>query len=300
MNVKQIATIGAALLVAGGAFVWMRSQAAPPAPAATTAAAPAPASKTQVLVAKRDLGVGDRITPDAIGWTAWPDGGSSPAFFEQSKTPTAIEDFANAVVRQAMVAGEPITAAKLAVVNVETSTMAALLTPGMRATSVSITPDTGVAGFILPNDRVDVVLSRDVQIQESGGTRSEARSSTVLENVRVLAIDQALSQTKDQRSMGGSTATLELSSEDAQRLELADRLGDLSLVLRGYSDAAGPTMARFAEAPAMSQPGPRPAPAANSSGGGAPVPPLPSPDAATRPAVAAAAAQSVKIYRGGQ
>lgn len=295
MNVKQIATIGAAVMVAGGAFVWMRLQAAKPAPGPTVATAAAPVTSAKVLVAKRDLALGDRITPDALGWQDWPDASASPAFFTEARNPKALEEFANAVVRQAMVVGEPVTPAKLALADPATSTMAALLTPGMRATAVTITPDSGVAGFVLPNDRVDVVLTRDVTVQENGVTRSETRSSTVLENVRVLAIDQAVTQAKDQKTMAGSTATLELTSEDAQRLELADKLGDLSLMLRGYSDAAGPTLARFAEAPAMSQPGPArprtdaPAPSARADAPINPAAPVGPPPAA-----------SVKIYRGGQ
>jgi pilus assembly protein CpaB len=105
------------------------------------------------------LMVGERITTESLKWQDWPEAGAANvAFFVQSKAPDSIKAFENGVVRQEMVSGEPVTAKKIVAVDAATSSMAALLTPGMRATSVVITPDSSVAGFVLPNDRVDVVL----------------------------------------------------------------------------------------------------------------------------------------------
>jgi pilus assembly protein CpaB len=306
VNVRQIGIIVGALIVAGGAFVWMRGQAASNQPTGATNVATVAPSKTQVLVAKRDLLVGERITPDSLGWQDWPDtGATSIAFFVQSKVPDAIKSFENAIVRQELVSGEPVTAKKIVAVNATTSSMAALLTPGMRATAVAISPDSSVAGFVLPNDRVDIVLTRELQIQSNGQTRPQTISSTILENVRVLAIDQAVAQAKDQKSMAGSTATVELTATDAEKLRLADKLGDISLLLRGYADAGGPTLARL-DSPVMAQASPQAAPSSAPQGptrttesapSSFPTPIAPSVKAAP---VQAATASSVKVYRGGQ
>jgi pilus assembly protein CpaB len=306
VNVRQIGIIVGALIVAGGAFVWMRGQAASKQPAGATNVAIVAPSKTQVLVAKRDLLVGERITADSLGWQDWPDtGATSIAFFVQSTVPDAIKSFENAIVRQELVSGEPVTAKKIVAVNATTSSMAALLTPGMRATAVAITPDSSVAGFVLPNDRVDIVLTRELQVQSNGQTRPQTISSTILENVRVLAIDQAVAQTKDQKSMAGSTATVELTATDAEKLRLGDKLGDISLLLRGYADAGGPTLARV-DSPVMAQALPQAAPASAPQGPtrtteSAPSPfPTPiAPNVKAAP-VQAATAASVKVYRGGQ
>ena len=304
MNVRQIAIIGGALIIAGGAFLWMRGQSGANQTTGTaTVQAPTP-SNTQVLVAKRDLMVGERITTDSLGWQDWPETGTtSVAFLVQSKNPDALKLYENAIVRQEMVTGEPVTDKKIVAVGAETSTMAALLTPGMRAIAVTITPDSSVAGFVLPNDRVDIVLTRELQIQANGQTRARTAASTILENVRVLAIDQAVAQTKDQKSMSGSTATVELTANDAEKLRMADKLGEISLMLRGYADSAGPTLARVDTA-VMAQPLPEAPPRASV----APVrptdtPPVPTPSAPSASndgGQQSANASGVKVYRGGQ
>jgi pilus assembly protein CpaB len=306
VNVRQIGIISGALIIAAGAFLWMRGQAGANQPAASAATVIAPASKAQVLVAKKDLMVGERITTESLGWQDWPESGTgNVAFFVQSKTPDAIKSFENGIVRQEMVSGEPVTAKKIVAVGAATSSMAALLTPGMRATAVIITPDSSVAGFVLPNDRVDIVLTRELQVQANGQTRTQTVSATILENVRVLAIDQNVAQLKDQKAIAGNTATVELTATDAEKLRLADKLGDISLMLRGYADAGGPTLARVDSA-AMAQPLPEaPARAPTPNAPRAPDAPaaLPAtPGFTPRPPVtqAAEATPTVKVYRGGQ
>jgi pilus assembly protein CpaB len=302
VNVRQIGIIGGALIVAGGAFLWMRGQANVNQPTAVAAVAAVAPSKAQVLVAAKDLMVGERITTESLKWQDWPEAGAANvAFFVQSKAPDSIKAFENGVVRQEMVSGEPVTAKKIVAVDAATSSMAALLTPGMRATSVVITPDSSVAGFVLPNDRVDVVLTRELQVQANGQTRAQTVSDTILENVRVLAIDQSVAQVKDQKALSGSTATVELTSEDAEKLRLADKLGDISFMLRGYADAAGPTLARVDSA-AMAQPLPEAMPKAGSTA--APrAPEVPTPAAPTPRSPnnqTADNGSAVKVYRGGQ
>jgi pilus assembly protein CpaB len=300
VNVRQIGIIGGALIIAAGAFIWMRTQAGANQPVAATVAT-APPSKAQVLVAKKDLMVGERITTESLGWQDWPESGAtSVAFFVQTKAPDALKYFENGIVRQEMVSGEPVTEKKIVAVDAAVSSMAALLTPGMRATSVVVTPDSSVAGFVLPNDRVDIVLTREIKIPNQDMVRTV--TSTILENVRVLAIDQAVAQVKEQKAISGSTATVELSAADAEKLRLADKMGDISLMLRGYADAAGPTLSRT-EAAAMVQFNPENA--ARQSGqqqSRAPeTPPQPIPRPfQTQPPAQQTASSTVKVYRGGQ
>ncbi|MFN9934718.1 MAG: Flp pilus assembly protein CpaB, partial [Hyphomonadaceae bacterium] len=244
MNIRQISIIGGAMLVAGGAFIWMRTQSANPQVAQPVAATEVKAETVNVLVAKRDMVVGERISPSSLGWEAYtPTSASTPGFFLQSKNPKAIEEFSNGIVRQAMVKGEPVLASKIVDVEATTGAMAALLTPGMRAVSFPISPETAVAGFVLPNDRVDILLTREVQFSSNGQSVSRVISSAILENVRILAIDQAITQDKDKTTLPGGIATVELSAADAEKLRLAHKLGDLSVTLRGYADAGGATFA---------------------------------------------------------
>lgn len=290
MNVRQLAIIGAALIIAAGAFFWMRSQNANN----TQQVAPVVATPkvemalAKVLVARRDMNLGDKIIADSVGWADWPLAGVSASFITQQNAPKAVEDYTNAVVRMPLVIGEPITTSKVIRANAPVSAMVALVTPGMRATAVTITAEAGVAGFILPDNRVDVILTRAITAQSNGQNFTRTVSSTIFENVRVLAIDQNMATAKDQRSITGTTATLELSVGDAEKLRTADSLGDITLALRGYSDATGTTVSRT-DALALLQPIlPSGATVKGQSG------PLGAPSGPND------AAKTVKIYRGGQ
>jgi pilus assembly protein CpaB len=254
VNVVRLAVLGAALLAAVGAFFLMRSMSAAPQadPSAQTAQDD---TKVQILVATKDLALGERITPEALAWRDWPRDGLNPAYVQQSAQPKALESFANTVVRAPLLAGEPVIAAKLVTADTR-GVLPALLTPGMRATSFTVNPDTGVAGFVLPEDRVDIALTRMTTRGEGQAQVEVAVVSTVLENVRVLAIDQAFEAPANTKNVVGTTVTVELTPRDVERLELADRLGDISLSLRSYADMAGPAIART-DAEAMRQREPR-------------------------------------------
>jgi pilus assembly protein CpaB len=113
--------------------------------------------------------------------------------------------------------------------------MAAILPSGMRAVSTQISPETGAGGFILPNDHVDVILTRR-ESEKSGGSETQT-SEMILKNIRVLAIDQTISEKDGQKVITGKTATLELSPRQAETLTLAQKLGSISLALRSIADA---------------------------------------------------------------
>lgn len=138
-----------------------------------------------------------------------------------------------------MVAGEPIREAKMIKAN-GSGFMAAILPSGMRAVSTEISPETGAGGFILPNDHVDVLLSRRDRDAEKASGHDSFVSETILNNIRVLAIDQAVEEKNGQKVVVGKTATLELSPRQAETLALSRQLGTLSLALRSLADGSKP------------------------------------------------------------
>lgn len=154
-------------------------------------------------------------------------------------------DYVGSVVREPILAGEPIVARKIVRAG-DSGYMAAYLEPGMRAMAIRVTVETAAGGFILPGDRVDVVLTRQLDNNNNateGGASDRAKHATVtvLENLKVLAVDQTTRAGDDEQSVVGATATLEVTPKDAELLALAKAEGELSLVLRSYADTAGPS-----------------------------------------------------------
>ncbi len=189
----------------------------------------------QVLVARADIPIGQRVTPEELSWQDWPIEALNTAFITQEKEAGALQKYAGAIARVNIAAGEPISPRKL--VNPgDAGFMAAVLSPGMRAVSVKISVETGAGGFILPNDRVDVLLTQTTQDEDSEEASEGFSSRTILENVRILAIDQSFKQVEDEEVVIGSTATLELNRADSELLALAEASGNLSLALRSVAD----------------------------------------------------------------
>ncbi|CAN5403336.1 Flp pilus assembly protein CpaB [soil metagenome] len=154
----------------------------------------------------------------------------------------AKSDYLGSVVREPILKGEPIVARKIVRAG-DSGYLAAYLEPGMRAMAIRVTVETAAGGFILPGDRVDVLLTQEKTptTLEGGAQATKFASSTVMRNVKVLAIDQTTHAETDAQSVVGATATLELAPADAEALALAKSEGELSLVLRSYADTAGPS-----------------------------------------------------------
>lgn len=183
-----------------------------------------------VLVAKSDIGLGQALTANNLEWQAWPRGTAGTNLIRRADRPDATEKLMGAIARIPFVAGEPIREAKVVMLN-GTGFMAAILPSGMRAVSTSISPETGAGGFILPNDRVDVILSKRDKSSEV------VRSQIVLSNIRVLAIDQAPKEKDGASALIGRTATVEATPEQAETLARAHLSGTLSLALRSIADS---------------------------------------------------------------
>jgi pilus assembly protein CpaB len=200
------------------------------------AAAPAPQMKTiDVLVAKSDIPLGKKVDAGTLQWQSWPVGTASDNFIRRDKRADAIQKLTGSIARSPFVAGEPIRETKLVRAD-GSGFMAAVLPAGMRAISTDISPETGAGGFILPNDRVDVILSRRSRGGDQGGAEA-AQSEIILTNIRVLAIDQTPREKDGQNTVIGKTATLELRPDQAETLARARQSGTITLALRSLADA---------------------------------------------------------------
>jgi pilus assembly protein CpaB len=230
--VVAVAAGGAAALLAG------RGGEEPPPP--QPVAAPS-IDTVEILVAKIDIQLGQAISAQDMQWQLWPTQAASPVFIRRSERGDAIEHLTGAIARAPFVAGEPLRDSKLIKAN-GSGYMAAVLDKGMRAVSTEISPETGAGGFILPNDRVDVILSRRDREAEKSGAAETHTSDTILSNIRVLAIDQTLGEKDGQKVVIGKTTTLELTPRQAETLALSRQLGTLSLALRSLADANDTTL----------------------------------------------------------
>jgi pilus assembly protein CpaB len=189
-----------------------------------------------VLVAKTDLSRGEVIEAHDIGWQTWPKAAANSSFIEKSGRPDAINQFTGAIVRVPVAAGQPIYD-PMVVFAKGSGFLAAVLPKGMRAVAMVISPESGAGGFILPEDHVDVLLTHhDKRAEKTTGTEKIV-TDTILRNVRVLAVDQAVEEKGGQKVVVGKTATLELTPQQAETLALSRELGTLSLSLRSLMDS---------------------------------------------------------------
>lgn len=185
-----------------------------------------------ILVAKSALPAGTFVQADQLDWQVWPSDKISAAYMKKGDHNP--EEFAGAVVRAGIAAGEPITDGRLIKTN-DRGFMAAVLSPGMRAVSVQINETTGISGFIFPGDKVDVILTQSIQETAEGGAKKNRRASeTILRDIRVLAVDQRVDDQKPEAKVA-KTATLEVTAKQAEKLALVADLGKLSLSLRSLA-----------------------------------------------------------------
>lgn len=231
LAVALVAGVVAALLA-----VKMSNKPAAPVVAAP-AAPPKPALETiDVLVAANDIAMGKRIVAGDFVWQPFPKAGIVEAYVTRVGTPTAPDAFVDQIARTPFSKGEPIREARL--IKADRGFMSVILTPGMRATAVEVKAVSTAGGFILPNDHVDILLTRAAP---KGTNGDPYVSETLLTNIKVLAIDQQVADAKDSASMvAKNTATLELTPRQAEIVAQAQQLGVISLALRAIRDRDAP------------------------------------------------------------
>jgi pilus assembly protein CpaB len=233
MKAARLVVLGVAV-AAGGIAALLARGGHEPEP--VMAPVVAPLETVDVLVAKAELSRGQLIGTMDVGWQTWPKDAANPNFIKKNERPNAINDFVGAIVRVSVASGEPIRDPQVVFAK-GSGFMAAILPQGMRAVAMEISPENGAGGFILPDDHVDVLLTRRDKAAEKANGVEKIVSETILRNVRVLAVDQAVEEKNGQKVVVGKTATVELTQEQAETLALSRQLGSLSLALRSLLDS---------------------------------------------------------------
>lgn len=231
MKIFRVLVLAVALIAgSGAAYLALNLQ---PASGPDMAAAPV-VPMTDVLVAAANIPTGASLSNSNIRWQPWPSDAVNGAFISKDSQPDGIDVLTGTVVRSQFYDGEPIREGKLA--RAESGFMSAILPTGMRAVAVRVSAQTSAGGFILPNDRVDVIFTDDHPPAAGTGER-EVISYTLLQNIRVLAIDQTVEEQDGERVVVGKTATLELDPPQVETIAAAEEAGSLSLSLRSVEDA---------------------------------------------------------------
>jgi len=214
--------------------------------------------RTTVVVASRAIGFGEPITAEVLRLQAWPQGAAPQGAFTTVAEVTAQKRVALAPIA----ANEPVLTTRISGPGGR-ATLSGVIREGMRATTIRVNDVFGVAGFVLPGDFVDVLITRDA----GGGNSSDMRTDVLLRSVRVLAVDQLANENKN-NPVVAKAATIEVTPEQAQKLALAAQVGTLSLALRGTIDPlasdkdGAPVTVRTSDLRLAGAPGPKAARAA--------------------------------------
>jgi pilus assembly protein CpaB len=219
-------------LGAGGGALWIAAQDAEP-DAVVVAPTPPPIAMTAVLVAAQDVPRGSEVTAAALVWQDWPADAVPATLIDRSARPDALKELSGQYASRPISVGEPIATGTLSVQS--HGYLAATLATGKRAVAINVSAQSTAGGFILPNDRVDVLHTVQRTRDSEGG---ETRTRTLLRGVRVLAIDQT-TEDNDSATVLGKTATLELMESQVEAVTAAQTTGTLSLSLRPLDEIPG-------------------------------------------------------------
>ena len=232
MNTQRAVVLGLALVAAIAAAFMVRGLIGGGTQQSQARPAPPPIQMSDVLVASTNLQPGQKLTQDQVRWQKWPATAVDSTFITNTTQSPGNDTRRGAGFRVSILSGQPIT--NNAIVHADAAGfMAAILNPGMRAVSIGVSVDSGAGGFILPNDRVDLLLTQKME-----GSPPRVRVSTVLSDIRVLAMDQTFTQEKDTKSVVAKTATLELTPDQAEIVARAAGMGVLALSLRSLDEQA--------------------------------------------------------------
>lgn len=189
-------------------------------------------SEVQVLTVSRDFIVGETIKSEDLQWSPWPKANLVEGFYVYTVVPASREELNGAVVKTALYKGEPLLPQKV-VIKGEQGLLSAMMSPDMRAVSIEISAESASGGFVLPNDRVDLILTYDQRSQPERGVSERTIANTIIQNVRILAIDQNFAvNVEGEATRLGSTATIEVTPREAELVAMAQRVGKVTLALR--------------------------------------------------------------------
>ena len=229
MKPARLAVLGIAIFAGCGAALLMSGEEKAPEPVARVEPAVTPIPMSEILVAAAELPMGQTLKPEDLRWMPWPEQAISPGLIDRRAAPAGLDDAVGSIIRTNFSANEPIRPERL--VKAGSGFMSAILPAGMRA--VAITTDTrgssSAGGFILPNDHVDVI--------KTSNEGSEQFAETLLTDIRVLAVGQIVQEKGGANVVTAETATLALTPSQAETVTLAQKVGQLALVLRSIQDS---------------------------------------------------------------
>ncbi|MEP2707730.1 MAG: Flp pilus assembly protein CpaB [Roseibium sp.] len=186
-------------------------------------------ANTQILIANKDIPLGTKLSEDDLIWADWPETAVPAGAVTKETNPGADEEFQGRIAKAPIFSGEPIRSERL--ITTDKGFMSAILPKGKRAIAVGVEAETSAGGFILPGDKVDVILTKRLD--------DSAISETILENVRVLAIDETTAGEQDQKNLSPKrTATLELTLSQSEIVAQSQQIGTIALALRSAQDSA--------------------------------------------------------------
>lgn len=234
MKAARLVVLAVALSAGLGAAYLMMDTKPAPVVAPVALPPPPPPPSEAILVAARPLNFGAVLADADMRWQPWPKDQVPPNSIARSLQPHGLEETKGAIVRSTFDAGDPLKSDRL-VKGSGSGFMAAALESGRRAVAIDLTDQgkSAAGGFILPNDRVDVIRTF-----HPDDAPTDFTSETILTNIRVLAIGQSVQEKTNERSVIGGTATLEMTADQAEKVILAQRTGQLTLSLRSMSDVA--------------------------------------------------------------
>jgi pilus assembly protein CpaB len=236
MPASRLIILGVAAAAAGGAgYVAKNMAAVEPVRVVLDQSQKKPAIALQdVLALASDVGMGEALG-SKMKWQEWPSDAVNANFITKLSDPDALEKLKGSVARMPMYAGEAVRRSKL--VGEGQNFMSSILPSGTRAVATSIAADTSAGGFILPNDFVDVIMTRR-NAEAAAGSGNPFTTETILKNIRVLAIDQTIKEDEEgKKTRVGQTATLELTPKQAEIITVAQQMADrLTLALRPITD----------------------------------------------------------------
>lgn len=235
MRKARVAVLALAVAAAGGAYYLSQGNKAPRVVEGPAAPAPLQVATDDVAVAAHDLPIGKVIMAGDIAWQPWPKDALGVGMIKKSDNDKILTDLNGSIVRSSLLVGEPIRKERL-VKGPNAGFLSAVLPSGKRAVAINIDSQgaTSAGGFILPNDRVDVIRT----IKPEGPGAGDMMTETLLRSIKVLAIGQNIEDKNGTPVVVGSNATLELDPTQAETVILAQRTGQLSLVLRSMLDAS--------------------------------------------------------------
>ncbi|HYD17135.1 MAG TPA: Flp pilus assembly protein CpaB, partial [Patescibacteria group bacterium] len=239
MNRSVLLVMGGALLVAIVVAMLVQSKVSPNTPREAD-------TSNEVLVANKQILLGEKLTPESVHWEPWPSGGMYSGVYKHADYPEGqTPDVYNTPLRRTVEAGEPITRqALIPDIKNGNNFLAATISPGMRAVGVRVSDITSVGGFVSPGDNVDVILSYQANLPGAAQAVGELlvgryASQTILSNVKVLAVDQSFKEESREAKIA-KVVTLEVTREGAETLGLAAQMGEISLALRRIGEKDTP------------------------------------------------------------